>query len=184
MSARTPRPRSVRFDPGRRSRSVLAKLRSLARAGHLSRDDYAHIQLMEMRARWHDLLSNDRDRRIAAEERAKAILRGAGRAKTKLEAISRTMGWTRVRKRDLTDIAYSYRNLTELEGTVPVVVRSGPRAPHLKRVEACPLKPRDAVQVLRQLYEANSDDAMLQTLHRAKQLPHSPLAGKRLPHRR
>ncbi len=117
--------------------------------------------------------------------KAREILRDRDRSdRQKLQAIQRLMGWQRPSKRDDRELLGVYAGLISSPGTVTVRVRSGPRQGDTVQIESCPLVPDDALETLKQLYDAASTDAVLQGLHVARKRYRGTLRNVKLPSRR
>lgn len=163
-----------------RSAAILRRLRE---EKLLPQADIEHLAFIEAAFRFslatEQALSAHR-RRL---ERAAAALRRTDVGETaRLRAMRRELGLERATKRDPIELAYAYANLTQCEGTVPISIRSGPRAPLERRIDGCPLSPEDALAVLREVYDSASTDAIVAQLHQARRLPGTPDLG-RLPDR-
>lgn len=164
-----------------RSAAILRRLRE---EKLLPQADIEHLAFIEASFRFSldvERANGVHRRRL---ERAAAALRTDQSEVARLRAMRRELGLERATKRDPAEVAWGYHLLTTFQGrgSVPLEVRSGPRAPLTLRVKGCPLSPERALEVLREAYDAASVDAILAQLHQARRLPGTPDLG-RLPDR-
>ena len=96
--------------------------------------------------------------------------------KWRLSQIARAMGWIephrRSRKILAGEIAFHFGILTTRTGTFEdddgIAILTGPGDSWERKVEGCPLKPWDAIDVLVELYDLKSADACVAALEREK----------------